>query len=174
MILLRPATVDDAAELAAVQVRTWQAAYAHALPAAYLDSLDLPSRVERWRDILRSRIHPVQTYVAELDGGFAGFTSVGPYRSDPAVGEVYAIYVNPRSWSTGVGRALMDTGVTHLVAAHFTEIRLWVLEDNPRARGFYERRGFATDGSATTDTIGEGPHATDIREVRYARTFRRR
>jgi hypothetical protein len=45
-------------------------------------------------------------------------------------------------------------------------MRLWVLEDNDRARDFYERTGLAPDGARQTytprDTTAELP------EIRYA------
>jgi hypothetical protein len=31
---------------------------------------------------------------------------------------------------------------------------LWVLDDNPRARRFYEREGWHPDGSAESDYLG--------------------
>jgi RimJ/RimL family protein N-acetyltransferase len=82
---------------------------------------------------------------------------------------VYAIYVDPDRWSTGTGRALMDTAVAHLHDAGFVEIRLWVLDDNPRARRFYERAGFRADGVTKVDTFDAGGRfETEAVEVRYA------
>ncbi len=40
MISVRPATVGDSDQIARAHIRTWQAAYAHVLPAAYLASFD--------------------------------------------------------------------------------------------------------------------------------------
>jgi ribosomal protein S18 acetylase RimI-like enzyme len=174
---VRPATTDDAAAIALVHIRTWQRAYADLLPAGYLDGLDGTSRAEMWRQIIDGRIAPTETYVADVDGEIVGFASVGRYRPDegaeiePDVGEVYAIYVDPSQWSTGVGRALLDVAVEHLTDAGFAEIRLWVFEHNPRARRFYERAGFKWDGDATTDLIDAGgPYETEATEVRYTRS----
>jgi ribosomal protein S18 acetylase RimI-like enzyme len=98
-----------------------------------------------------------------------GFASVGPDRDDASFGEVRAIYVDPSYWSTGVGLALMRRGARHLTEAGFDEIRLWVLEENPRARRFYERYGFVLDGTTKLDTIGgDRPDATVVAELRYA------
>jgi ribosomal protein S18 acetylase RimI-like enzyme len=136
--------------------------------------MDPGPKADVWRQIIDGRIAPSETYVAEVAGDVAGFASVGRYRPDdggdaePDVGEVYAIYAEPNLWSTGIGRSLMDTAVAHLASAGFTEIRLWVFEDNPRARRFYERAGFHPDGETTTDVIGTGEYATEATEVRYA------
>jgi hypothetical protein len=46
---LRDATRRDAAALAALNVASWRAAYAHMLPEAFLASLDVVAREERLR-----------------------------------------------------------------------------------------------------------------------------
>ncbi len=177
-MMIRPATDDDAAALAAVHVRTWQGAYAGILPDGYLAALDPIARREPWRQRLAGRIPPSETFVAERDGTIVGFVSVGPFRAgndarnppgdNPAAGEVYAIYVDPDAWSTGAGRALMATAVTHLSGAGFRTIRLWVLERNARARRFYEVAGFRPDGVSVIDiTDPGGPYECQTPELRY-------
>jgi ribosomal protein S18 acetylase RimI-like enzyme len=170
-MVVRRARADDAEELVGVHVRTWQAAYAHAFPAAYLRGLtgELAARTVRWRAILDSGVAPQQTFVAVDEDRVIGFVACGRERGDGGgAGEVYAFYVEPSHWSTGVGRALMDAAVAHLYSAGLTTVRLWVLDDNPRARAFYERYGFVHDGTTKRDTIGaDSPHATEVTEVRY-------
>jgi ribosomal protein S18 acetylase RimI-like enzyme len=166
MTNIRPATVDDADAIAAVHVRTWQAAYANVLPASFLSSLDAGARAQRWRANLATR-PPAATFVA-VAANVVGFAAVGPDRGDPTCGEVYAIYVDPPYWSSGTGLALMRQAERHLAAAGFNQIRLWVLEENPRARRFYERYGFRLDGLTKLDTIGaDRPDATLVVELRY-------
>ncbi len=52
----------------------------------------------------------------------------------------------PEWWGLGVGRDLLDSATTHLVASGFSEAVLWVLEKNLRARAFYEKHGWSQDG----------------------------
>lgn len=47
------------------------------------------------------------------------------------------------------------------------EVFLWVLEDNHRARKFYEKFGFLCTGDYIEDSIGE----KELREVRYIYRF---
>jgi ribosomal protein S18 acetylase RimI-like enzyme len=173
-MLIRPATINDAVALADVHVRTWQAAYADILPAGYLATLDPAARVEPWRQRLDGRVPPAETFVADHHGIITGFVSVGAFRyADDATSagdaaEVYAIYVDPDSWSTGTGRALMSAAITHLAAARFREIFLWVFEENHRARSFYKRAGFAPDGTSVVDmTDRGGAYETRAVELRY-------
>lgn len=81
---------------------------------------------------------------------------------------MYAIYVHPDHWSAGAGYELMKAGVDRLVAHDRNEIRVWVLDDNPRARRFYERFGFKLDGATDSYVADEGgSHETTVDEVRY-------
>jgi ribosomal protein S18 acetylase RimI-like enzyme len=60
-------------------------------------------------------------------------------------GEVYAISVDPRRWGEGIGRELLSASEEATRELSYREAGLWVLEDNPRARRFYE----AGAGSST-------------------------
>ena len=50
----------------------------------------------------------------------------------------------------------MRVAVAHLTEVGCTEIRLWVLADNPRARRFYERYGLTVDGAEKRFTVDAG------------------
>ena len=96
-----------------------------------------------------------------------GFVSVGPSRDVEGAGEVYAIYVEPSAWSTGAGRALLERAEQQLGGA-YDEATLWVLEDNPRARRFYELAGWETDG----ERKAEERWGVRAPEVRYRKRLR--
>lgn len=51
---VRIANVDDALEIATVHVKTWQCAYRGQIPDAYLDSLSIEKRTERWKKQLKN------------------------------------------------------------------------------------------------------------------------
>ena len=157
---VRRATIDDAEAIARVQERGWQVAYRHVFPRAVLDRGGF-IEVERWRRRLSSPPPGWSTLVA--GDPVAGFASVGPGRNDADVGELYALYVEPGRWSTGIGGALIRRA-EEVLARDFDDAVLWVLEDNPRARRFYERAGWALDPEGTQD--GTWFDVT-VREVRY-------
>ena len=164
MTEIRALTEADIDAVAAVHVRAWQTAYAGLIPDDYLGALD-PAALAARR---RSGSHPGQTVVAVDDGTIVGFASFGRYRDDPAsgTGELYAIYVDPDRTGRGVGRLLLAAAKEGLTAAGFPAVRLWVLEENHRARRFYERAGLRPDGARQNYT----PRGTTIEvpEVRYA------
>lgn len=166
-IEIRPATVDDAGPIAAVHVRSWQEAYRGQLPQALLDGLSVERRTTQVRDMLSAPQHGM--WVAIEDGQVVGFASVGDARdadTTPDTGELYAIYLAPQAWGIGVGRALHDTAVTAL-ATNYAEAILWVLETNARARRFYERQGWVTDGARKEEQRGDAV----LEEVRYRRAL---
>jgi GNAT superfamily N-acetyltransferase len=165
---VRAATVRDAAELAAIHVRSWQAAYKGLLPQDYLDKLDVSDRVEGWRHTLRATdwsrsgvmvVHPGRELL-----GFAGF---GPTRDGDddagAVGEIRAIYLVPEAWGMGLGKRLMSTALARLAVAGYSQATLWVLQSNARARRFYETGGWVHDGALKCDDSLGFP----MQEIRY-------
>lgn len=162
---VRKATAEDAAGIAGVQERGWQAAYRHVFPADELDRGGF-IHAERWNERIARPPAGWSTFVAEHDGEIVGFTSVGPSRDESGIGELYAIYVEPEQWSLGTGRALIEQAEQQL-RADYTEATLWVLEDNPRARQFYERAGWSVDGGRKA----EARWGVRAPEVRYRKRF---
>lgn len=165
-IRIHRATEADAEAIGRVHVRAWQAAYRGILPAAYLDALDVRQRARFWRREITTLPQDRRPWVAVGDPGIVGFVVAGPARDDdlePRMAEVYAIYVDPDCWSTGVGRTLMQHQLAFLRRRGRSEAVLWVLADNARAIGFYEGGGWARDGESRTLTIG----GQEIVEVRY-------
>ena len=155
---------EDALGIAGVQNRTWQHAYAHAFPAEQLASLDDERRAEWWRWLLTDG--PKTTHVVVVDGAesVVGFASFGRTFDEPAqLGELFSIYVLPEASGRGIGRSLMAATLSRLRGDGFEEAILWVLEDNPRTRRFYEEAGWYPDGGVKDETLLE----TLVREIRY-------
>ena len=157
---IRTATVEDARRVEEIRIRTWRAAYRGVLPPDDLDAM--PIDETRWRHRIAEPPPGWQTYVADDGGRVIGFTSVGPSRDQQGIGELYAIYVEPHAWSTGAGRALIARAEQAL-AESYREATLWVLEENTRARRFYERAGWELDGVRKLETF----LGTEVAEVRY-------
>jgi ribosomal protein S18 acetylase RimI-like enzyme len=122
------------------------------------------------------------TAAGSTAAGIVGYASFGPEcdvlgtswphprtaaGAEGRVAELYALYVHPAWWSTGTGRALLDQVLAKVAAAGYRCITLWVLEDNARARRFYERAGFAPD-----DTSHGLPDLGGVTEIRYRRALR--
>ena len=163
---IRVATVDDAEQLAAVHVQSWQGAYRGLLPDEFLDNLSLERRITRWQNILSDPVNVVPVY--EDGERVVGFVSYGRTRDEDLdqakTGEIYAIYLLPDCWGQGFGAALMQEGLARLQALGFLAVSLWVLAGNNRAIRFYEQFGFKPDG---TTKVENRPGGLELHEVRY-------
>ncbi|MEU7606210.1 GNAT family N-acetyltransferase [Streptomyces sp. NPDC041003] len=71
--------------------------------------------------------------------------------ADHALGELYALYVQPSLIGTGVGRTLLNAVNTHAAARGFGTLLLWVFRNTLRARRFYELAGYSADGAVQVD-----------------------
>ncbi|MBE1487933.1 ribosomal protein S18 acetylase RimI-like enzyme [Plantactinospora soyae] len=183
MVSIRSEDPDDALAVAGVHVRTWQAGYAGIMPDEVLARLNVTAWAQRRRELGTAEPdHPFRTLVAESDTGtdaatVLGFATVGPYRRDQdpdrldhRYGEILGIYVEPARWGAGIGRRLLTAAVAELTGQGQTELRLWVLADNGRARRFYERAGLVADGERSTYEVQRpgGRPPLGLTELRYA------
>ena len=146
---IREAGPDDAETFFAIQRTTSLAAFAHIFPPERHPFPDDDVR-ERWRAFLRG---PDGTaLLAESEREPVGIVGFSP-------GQLNALYVLPDAWGSGVGSGLHDAAIAKL-AELGPEARLWVLEENTRARGFYERRGWRLDGRERV--VPFTPHPLDV------------
>lgn len=118
----------------------WHTAYSGIVSSGYLEKLSLEKCEQfafQWRDNI----------LVAKDGerviGFLGYGERG--EEAPDTGEIFALYVLPEYWGTGVAQRLMDAGAESLKT--YPKIALWVLKENARAIRFYEKCGFRQDGS---------------------------
>jgi len=158
---VRLATAADAEDLADVHVTTWQRAYRGMLPPDFLAGLDRHRRIRWWRGFIDDggEVHVVG------DERVVGFCHAGS-SEDAGWGEIFSIYVHPDHWRSGYGGELLVAGEEKLRAAGFDRALLWVLEDNDRARRFYERHGWVVGKPFRVEEIG-GVQVTEVRYEKY-------
>jgi GNAT superfamily N-acetyltransferase len=99
------------------------------------DAIDLPVQ----------QIEAGLVFVAETQGNTLGFAALLP-RDDGDV-ELDGLFVEPRSWRRGVGRALVDHCAAWARASGATTMHVI---GNYHAEGFYHRCGFETVGPYLT------------------------
>jgi ribosomal protein S18 acetylase RimI-like enzyme len=192
MIRIRPAEAADAQAIAQVRAQTWRTAYAGVIPDQTLAELTAPEMVcleAHWRAehsmdglLVAEATGPAATPAGATSGPapdaaeVIGFAAFGPERGeddrpgddlpgppDQDRAELYAVYVLPRHWSSGTGRALVERALALAAEAGYADISLWVLEGNERGRRFYEQAGFAGTGeSAALSRLG-------VSGIRYRR-----
>ncbi|WP_406447189.1 GNAT family N-acetyltransferase [Streptomyces sp. NBC_01613] len=164
-------TLGDCERVAEIRVQGWRSAYRGMIPQSYLDGLGVAEDTERRRTrFLESQESggTVLNLIAVQDGEVIGWACHGPYREgEVRTGDVelYAIYVDPDRFGAGAGRALIEESIRRCGAAGHERMYLWVLEENARARRFYERSGFRADGVKEPFEVDGVP----VPEVRYVR-----
>ncbi len=148
-VTVRDARVEDAAAIGLVNVASWEAAYRGIVADRFLDNADVEGRRVRWSERITASAHPI--LVAEVEGVLRGYCSlVLPARDadgDDLTGEIGAIYVAPDAFRGGVGSAMLEAALALMRDRGFRDATLWVLTENVRARAFYARHGFRSDGS---------------------------
>ena len=155
--MVRPARHEDIPAIMALHERCWRISYAGLADADAKFSRPADERVRTWEEALS------RTWVALAGDDVAGFVVIGPSPDADApdgTGEIMALYVDPDHQGAGPGRALVDAARRELAAEGFARVTLWTFAHNAASRRFYERLGFAWDGTETVDD--EGPI------VRYA------
>ena len=167
-ILLRRAAPEDAGEYTACHIACWQSAYRGIVPDEYLDGMnaELEERTEKRRQYI---IDPDrEDYCVMLDDKMIGFLVYGKGRDEDKAdsGEVCGIYLRGEYWDRGYGSRMMKFAIEGLKRAGYREAFLWVLEENARAKKFYEKHGFAPDGASKTIELGK-----PLIELRYMRSI---
>lgn len=145
--VLRRAEADDATGSAAVHHGSWVETYDDLLPPSHWLSDTLERRTETWRGWLSG---DGGVTVAQVRGKVVGVAYAGAGRSvgdRPSVRarELYLLYVLAAHHGSGVGQVLLDAVLPSLPA------QLRGAEHIPRARRFYERNGFVSDGARDVD-----------------------
>ncbi len=97
-----------------------------------------------------------------------GFATFGASQErEDGTGELFALYVDPDTWGTGIGRALIAHTRLELRALGFVDAVLWVLVGNERAQRFYRSDGWRPDDATKTVQLW----GVTITETRYRRAL---
>ncbi|AMM19747.1 hypothetical protein AX769_05780 [Frondihabitans sp. PAMC 28766] len=166
LVAVRDAIVGDAKGIARVHVDSWRETYAGVLNERFFSEDVFDRRAAFWSSYLDLSPRPGSLAVAEIDGTIVGFANSGKSigvdaeHGFPAARPLtlFSIYLLAQSQGTGAGQALHDAVVGD------RPVQLWVLQGNGRATAFYERNGFAFDGSQYVDP-GDS-HLIELRMVR--------
>ena len=142
--MIRPSGREEAERHFEIQRAASLAAFARVYPPDRYPFPDEDVR-ERWRAF------PGRVLAAELDSVVVGVAAVDGCW-------LHGFYVLPERWGTGIADELHDAALAAL--ADCPEIKLWTLEENPRARRFYEKRGWRLNGE--TRVVPFPPHPLDV------------
>lgn len=145
---VRRAEPGEELAVAAVHVRAWLVAYRGLVDDEYLDDLRAEDRAAVHSFGATGPDAP-ETLLAVEGEEILGFVAFGRSRDadTPAAGEIFAFYIDPPRWGSGVGRLLMREARARLRQRGFCNGTLWVLEGNEQAERFYRAEGWERDGA---------------------------
>ena len=148
----------DAYEYTVCHVSCWQAAYKGIIPIDYLDNMinEIEQRTEKLKKNL-IEMTDYSYYYAAINDKMIGRLIFGKSNDEdkPNAGDVAAIYLVEECWNKGYGKKMMDFAIAELKSKGYDEIIVWTLEENSRARLFYEKYGFTLDGATKEMKIGK-------------------
>lgn len=150
---------DDRLAVSKIYEESWKYAYRNIVPQDFLNSI--PSG--RWASNLeRPDWYTMLCIENDIPVGTASFGK-SRWEQFPNCGELISIYFLPKYMNKGFGRQLIQAVIVELGKLGFSEILLWVLEENANAQRFYEKCGFCRTDDFTETVIG----GKTLREIRY-------
>ncbi|GAA2069716.1 hypothetical protein GCM10009821_02940 [Aeromicrobium halocynthiae] len=161
-VMIRPADAADAQPIGAV----FDAAVLHGW--TYLEGIeDLVPMFppEHWDEFLAGTTRPDSIHVAQAADDVVGYTATkAPSPEDPALGELYLLFVHPDAAGLGIGRTLLSTSHAALREAGAERVFLFTHERNLRARSVYRAAGYVEDGVVREEEF-RGRLLTEVRMV---------
>jgi ribosomal protein S18 acetylase RimI-like enzyme len=148
-MIVRQATAGDAVAIAHLHAESWRSAYRGIFSDDFLDNAVHEERRESWQARFSGgESRPFFVLLAENGDLLGGFACVFPEK-DPIWGSYLDnLHVTPGFTGHGIGRSLLREVVHHLETNRVRGgLYLWVVEQNHRARGFYEKAGGTIVGS---------------------------
>lgn len=105
---IRHAEVKDAAKIAEVQVRSWQASYKGIVDSDYLAEMSIHERTLRWKEWLLQGLSHIVLVLEDDKKDICGFISGGCIRSEhPYDSEIYAFYLLKEVQQKGYGTKMI-------------------------------------------------------------------
>jgi GNAT superfamily N-acetyltransferase len=146
---LRVATVEDAETIAETSQIGFASFRAWAGPA-----FDPPPAALGLAQVREGLARPSTWALIAFSGGEpAGHVSVAQARERaeprpdiPGLAHLWQLFVRPPWWGSGLATQLNALAVANAAERGFATIRLFTPADHGRARAFYEREGWSTDG----------------------------
>ena len=163
-MMIRRASEHDAEAIALVRVRAWQAAYGELMPGSFLAQLDATANLTHWREKLLYQGAKFSVIVAEHDETIVGFAVSGTprYAGAPGAVELWSVNVDPSSWNSGFGSALVQRATTDARAYRYSRLELWCISGNTAARSLYAKCGFRETGRERTTSHLTGHPLTEV------------
>ena len=150
---------DNKLEISRIYEESWKFAYQNILPQRYLESIPAGQWIPH---LEKEEMHHLVMIENDLFIGTASYCKARTEDVDYC-GEIVSIYLLPAYIGRGYGYNLFKAAMGELIHSGYRKIVLWVLEENQRARKFYEKAGFASASHEIEEVIG----GKKLKELQY-------
>ena len=158
---------ENAHEMALLHAISWEQAYSGIIPENIINDFTIEKREKIFSSAISS--NPEEYYIFKVDDNLAGIASLNKSHEKNApdyIGEIYSIYFHPKYWGTPATYYGLQFCVDRLKTLGFKTVTIWVLNDNIRAKKFYEKNGFIPDGNYQEMELGK-----KLLEIRYSKNI---
>jgi ribosomal protein S18 acetylase RimI-like enzyme len=147
-MLIREATGSDVAAIANLHADSWRSSYRGILADDYLDTEVHRERAAVWQQrFANPAANSILVLVAEINAQLVGFSCVFPEENSVFGSYLDNLHVVPQLTGRGIGRRLLSESARRLLSrGSRSGLYLWVVEQNLKARNFYEKAGAAEVG----------------------------
>lgn len=142
-IEIRKARKGDENTLAYIQTQSWKAGFADILDEEILSQCtDMEKITAMYTSLLDT--DRANGYILSVEHTPHCMAWWAQARGTEFAGkaELICIHSLPDNWHKGYGRRMMDCILKDIQKEGYTQVVLWVFQDNTRARCFYESQGF--------------------------------
>jgi len=162
--VIRYASLEDAEILGKIHSESLKAAFKNIIPDDVLnEDFSIERRTTRFiRELSEGSPRTAVVFEGNEPAGLISFGKCRYGDKDASSVEIWREYIIPKFWGSGVAKELMEWGINEILKEGFTNIQLWVLDENTRARRFYEKMGFNYDNTVQMINMGK-----ELRELRY-------
>lgn len=141
-MLLRPASKQDIAAIAALHALSWQQNYHEVLSKQYLKDKVLDDRLSIWTARLTEPAEDQYVLVAENEGTLCGFICLYANKHNEYGTLIDNLHVHSDVKGKGIGTLLLNAGMSWAAQRHKEAgMYLEVLAPNVKAIAFYQARG---------------------------------
>lgn len=163
-VSVRPATPEDEAAIARVQLRAWRASHAEVLGAEVLERLDLHAVRAQWSQAISAPPSPAHRVLVACQGpAVVGFAACVPAGDGI---EVVALEVDPDHQRGGHGSRLLTACVDLARQDRARHLQTWVLDGDQAREQFLSSAGLGPDGGHR-ELAGAATETAPVSERRW-------
>lgn len=159
---IRYANKEDVDTMALIHSKSFQQAFKGIIPDDFLKERFSYERLKDrlYKGVYEDTVTSCIMYEDDIPVGMQTFIK-DTERHDSEI-DIGTICLLPEYWGRNIGIEFIGWGLKELKRKGYIKVVLWVVEENVRARKFYEKVGFEHDGEIRIINTGR-----ELKEYRY-------